>query len=137
MEIEDSGTELSKILANSRSSDNATRVSAIPELGRYIDQRSARDRLEQIMVEDEIVTMRVDAAEQLARYGGESGLLAVLNELGRRSKDSDIDYTAYMLSELDNFGEFPVLSKAMSIDKTLMSPDAEIGLQNLRELMQQ
>ncbi|WP_433661692.1 hypothetical protein ACQPW1_05675 [Nocardia sp. CA-128927] len=136
MEIEAFETELSSILDNSRSADNATRVNAIPELGRFIDRYSARERLEEIMVNDEIVTMRVDAAEQLARHGGESGLLAVLNELGRRSADPDVDYTAYMLSELENFDEFPVLSKALSIDQKLMSPEAKLGLQHLRELMQ-
>ncbi|MGY1896699.1 hypothetical protein ACW9HR_05115 [Nocardia gipuzkoensis] len=135
MDTGDVDAELSSILARSRSSDNATRIEAIPDLGRRIQSSSARERLREIMIDDEIVTMRVDAAEQLVRAGGEDGLLAVLTELGRRRSDPDIDYTAYMLSELDNFGEFPVLRTALSIDHSRLSPDAKVGLSNLRELM--
>lgn len=93
-------------------------------------------RLEEIMTDDKIVTMRVDAAEQLVRHGGQIGLLAVLDELGRRKDDPDIDYTAYMLSELDNFGEFPVLAEASTIETTRFSEEARVGLDNLRKLMQ-
>ncbi|WP_280296346.1 hypothetical protein [Nocardia abscessus] len=135
MDTGDADAELSSILARSRSSDNATRIETIPDLGRRIQSSSARERLQEIMIDDEIVTMRVDAAEQLVRAGGEDGLLAVLTELGRRRSDPDIDYTAYMLSELDNFGEFPVLRTALSIDQSRLSPDAKVGLSNLRELM--
>ncbi|MBF6192885.1 hypothetical protein [Nocardia implantans] len=135
MDTGDVDTELSSILARSRSGDPAVRIEAIPDLGRYIHFSSARQRLQQIMLEDEIVTMRVDAAEQLVRAGGEDGLLEVLAELGRRRNDPDIDYTAYMLSELDNFEEFPVLRNALAIDKSRLSRDAAVGLNNLRELM--
>ncbi|MFI2282130.1 HEAT repeat domain-containing protein [Nocardia beijingensis] len=135
MDTGDVDTELLSILARSRSGNPAVRIEAIPDLGRYIRFNSARQRLQEMMLEDEIVTMRVDAAEQLVRTGGEDGLLAVLAELGRRRNDPDIDYTAYMLSELDNFGEFPVLRNAFAIDQSRLSPDAAIGLSNLRELM--
>jgi hypothetical protein len=128
-------TALSSILARSRSSVNSIRIEAIPDLGRNIQFSSARERLKEMMIDDEIVTMRVDAAEQLVRTGGEEGLLAVLTELGRRRNDPDIDYTAYMLSELDNFGDFPVLRNALSIDQSRLSPDAKVGLSNLRQLM--
>lgn len=87
------------------------------------------------MLDDEIVTIRVDAAEQLVRTGGEDGLLAVLAELGRRRNDPDIDYIAYMLSELENFGEFPVLRNALAIDQSRLSLDAKSGLSNLRKLV--
>ncbi|WP_157128798.1 hypothetical protein [Nocardia amamiensis] len=127
--------DLSTILALSKSDNNATRIDAIPDLGRNIKSSIARERLEEMMANDNIVTVRVDSAEQLVRYGGEDGLLAVLTELGRRCDDPDIDYTAYMLSELDNFDEFPVLSNALSIDRSKLSADAETGLRNLRELM--
>ncbi|MFI6171676.1 hypothetical protein ACIBCN_33195 [Nocardia sp. NPDC051052] len=135
MENKSSDVELSGMLANSRSDDNATRAGVIAELGRYMYRSDARKRLEEIMIGNEIVTMRVDAAEQPTRYGGEEGLLAVLNELGRR-QDSEVDYTAYMLSELDNFGEFPVLDTALSINEERLTPDAKRGLTDLRALMQ-
>ncbi|MGW5376808.1 HEAT repeat domain-containing protein [Nocardia sp. NPDC003999] len=135
MNTGEADTELSSILARSRSSDNAVRIEAIADLGRNIRSSSARERLQEMMVDDEIVTMRVDAAEQLVRTGGDDGLLAVLTELGRRRNDPDIDYTAYMLSELENFGEFPVLRNALAIDRSRLSPDAKIGLSNLRELL--
>ncbi|WP_174188010.1 hypothetical protein [Nocardia barduliensis] len=54
------------------------RIEAIPDLGRNIRFSSARQRLQEAMLDDEIVTIRVDAAEQLVRTGGEDGLLAVL-----------------------------------------------------------
>ncbi|WP_378737133.1 hypothetical protein [Nocardia brasiliensis] len=124
---------LSKILADSRSGDNMTRVNAIPELGRYVDYRSARERLEEIMLNDEIVTMRVDAAEQLARCGGERGLLAVLNELGRRHNEPDVDYIAYCLYELDASGELPIIDIITAVQGDLSS-DGSVGFEDLKRL---
>ncbi|MGW4088813.1 hypothetical protein [Nocardia sp. NPDC004750] len=137
MDTHAADAELSSILARSRSGDNAVRNAAIPDLGRNIHSSSVRRRLQEIMVDDAIVTMRVDAAEQLVRFGGENELLAVLTELGRRRNDPDIDYTAYMLSELAIFGEFPLLRNALAIDQSRLSPDARIGLSSLRELLKQ
>ncbi|WP_368857817.1 hypothetical protein [Nocardia otitidiscaviarum] len=41
------------------------------------------------MLDDPNVTVEVDAAEALARHGGTNGLLAVLENLGRRGDDGD------------------------------------------------
>ncbi|UGT39717.1 hypothetical protein LTV02_27140 [Nocardia yamanashiensis] len=132
---DDPGTALASILARSESADDGIRVAAVPELGHHIDQPMARARLQELMTRDKIVTVRVDAAEQLVRYGGEQGLLAVLTELGRRHGDPDIDYTAYMLNELEDFGAYPVLEKASSIDESQLNPDARTGVEDLRHLM--
>lgn len=85
-----SDTSLPTVLARSESKDNATRIAAIPDLGQHIDAPTARRRLKEIMTDDKVVTMRVDAAEQLVRHGGQSGLLAILDELGRRQDDPDV-----------------------------------------------
>ncbi|MBF6181955.1 hypothetical protein [Nocardia otitidiscaviarum] len=47
------------------------------------------------------VTAEFDAAEALARRGGTDGLLAVLENLGRRGDNGDSDYIAYRLTELN------------------------------------
>ncbi|MEV6323050.1 hypothetical protein AB0M45_17900 [Nocardia sp. NPDC051787] len=99
----------------------------------WISDAQARRRLVE-MLDDDIVTMQIEAAEALVRHGGELGLLSVLEELGRRD-DADVDYIANRLSDLDNFGEFPVLAAASSIAESEISPNARRGLTELHELM--
>ncbi|WP_454200057.1 hypothetical protein [Nocardia sp. Marseille-Q1738] len=123
---------LEEVLARSRSSDGMTRVNAIPELGEFIDDVRARNRLKE-MLDDEVVTMEVDAAEVLTRKGGVDGILAVLEELGRRRDDPDADYMAYKLYELDASGELPVIDIVESSVNQL-SPNASVGLRNLKAL---
>ncbi|WP_330181773.1 HEAT repeat domain-containing protein [Nocardia sp. NBC_01503] len=128
------GSGLEAALDASRSSDAMIRVAAIIELGDYIEHPEARKRLEELM-DDDIVTIEVDAAEVLVKVGGPSGLLSVLDVLGRREDDPDVDYIAYMLQNLDSGGELPVLAIASSIDDDRLSAAARTGLANLRRLM--
>ncbi|MEV6279245.1 hypothetical protein [Nocardia sp. NPDC051832] len=123
---------LGDILARSQSRDGMTRVNAIPELGEFIDDSRAFNRLTE-MLDDDIVTMEVDAAEVLARRGGVNGILAVLEVLGRRRDDPDADYMAYKLNELDAGGELAVVAQVESSGITL-SDNAALALRNLKAL---
>ncbi|MBH0777019.1 hypothetical protein [Nocardia bovistercoris] len=125
-------SRLEAVLARSRSGDGLTRVNAIPELGDFMDDVRARDRLTELL-DDEIVTMEVDAAEVLARKGGATGILAVLEVLGRRRDDPDADYMAYRLNELDAGGEVPVVEIVESSGREL-SDNAAMALRNLKAL---
>ncbi len=127
--------ELQSALTRSRSDDGFTRLNAIERLGQLIAHAEARHRLEEVAADDELVTMQVDAAEVLVRCGGRTGLLAVLEILGKRQEDPDADYIANRLSDLDNLGQIPVLSIALAIDSHEFSDDARVGLENLRILM--
>ncbi|WP_194834052.1 HEAT repeat domain-containing protein [Nocardia sp. XZ_19_369] len=125
-------TTLEQVLERSRSADGLTRVNAIPELGRFIDDQRAQRRLRELL-DDDVVTMQVDAAEVLVRFGGTAGLLTVLEELGRRHNDPDVDYIAYRLYELDASGEFPVIDNTVAVRGDL-SPAGAIGFEDLKRL---
>ncbi|MFD4403409.1 hypothetical protein ACFWPH_11640 [Nocardia sp. NPDC058499] len=75
------------------------------------------------MLDDEIVTMQIDAAEVLAKHGGADGLLLVMEKLGERGSDPDADYIAYKLYELDATGEMEVVDTIESFKRDL----SEIG----------
>ncbi|MFC6011324.1 hypothetical protein [Nocardia lasii] len=122
-------SRLDDALTRSRSEDGSTRVNAIPDLGLMISEPEARARLVE-MLDDDIVTMEVDAAEALVRHGGDAGLAAVLDVLGRRRDDPDADYIAYRLCELDASGEQPIMDIAESI-RGHLSENAVAGLDDL------
>ncbi|MFR9753283.1 hypothetical protein ACL02S_19905 [Nocardia sp. 004] len=124
---------LNAALSHSRSVDGMVRLRSISELTALLPDVEARRRLV-AMLDDDVVTMQIEVAEALVRYDGKEGLLSVLEELGRR-EDSDVDYIAYRLSDLENLGDFPVLDAAASIDESEFSPDARRGLSDLRQLM--
>ncbi|MEU6831030.1 hypothetical protein ABZ894_20465 [Nocardia beijingensis] len=86
------------------------------------------------MLDDDVVTIQIEDAEALVRYGGQQGLLSVLEELGRRD-DGDVDYIAYRLSDLDNLGEFPVLETASLLVESDISPNVHRGLKDLHDAM--
>lgn len=130
--VSDDNMSLEQALASSRSKDGLERVQSIAVLGRFIPNEQAVQRLAELL-NDEIVTVEVDAAETLARYGGTDGILAVLHELGRRKDDPDADYMGYRLYELDASGEVPVFELAESTSGT-HSDYAAVGLENLRRL---
>ncbi|MFF2556977.1 hypothetical protein ACFVUS_38655 [Nocardia sp. NPDC058058] len=129
-----SGPDLNTALMRSRSDDTRTRLDAVAELGAFIGHSEAWERLDEMM-DDANVTVEVDAAEVLVRHGGKAGLHAVLDRLGTRREDADVDYIAYMLQNLDFGGEFPVIEIANSIDVADLSPMAKLGLRDLRRLM--
>ncbi|MFE1595343.1 hypothetical protein [Nocardia sp. NPDC058705] len=122
-------SRLNDALTRSRSEHSSTRVGAIPDLGLLIAEPEARARLVE-MLDDDIVTMEIDAADVLVRYGGDSGLARVLDVLGRRRDDPDADYIAYRLYELDASGEKPVIDIAESM-RELLSDNALVGLEDL------
>ncbi|GGL27953.1 hypothetical protein [Nocardia jinanensis] len=105
---ENDSTALETALSNSRSPDGLTRDAAIFELANFIHEDSAVRRLHEMLDED-IVTMQVDASDVLARLGGVKGLFLVLDEIGRRRDDPDADYIANWLYELDAGGDVEIL----------------------------
>ncbi|WP_159922804.1 MULTISPECIES: HEAT repeat domain-containing protein [Nocardia] len=133
MNTKDGQVGLRAALEHSRSDEGLVRLRSIAELSTLISETEARRRLVE-MLDDDVVTMQIEAAEALVRYGGQVGLLSVLEELGRRD-DGDVDYIAYRLSDLDNLGEFPVLETASSIAESDISPNARRGLQDLHDVM--
>jgi hypothetical protein len=120
-------------LEHSHSDEGLVRLRAISELSALIFDAQARRRLVE-MLDDDVVTNQFEAAEALVRYGGQQGLLSVLEELGRRD-DEDVDYIAYRLSDLHNLGEFPVLETASFIAESGMSPNVRRGLKDLHDVM--
>lgn len=125
--------ELAVALEQSRSSNAFVRLAAVEALGVWLPEVQALDRLSELL-EDETVTVEVDAAEALVRGGGSRGLARVLEELGRRRDDPDADYMAYMLSDLDAAGEWPVLAEAGRLPPDEVTENVSVGLENLRAL---
>jgi hypothetical protein len=111
------------------------RVDAAELLGRLIDEPTARNRLGEMLHDPGDVAVQTAAAEVLTRCGGRSGLLAVLEEIGRRADDPDADYIAYKLYELEGMGEYPVLETTSTIDVAELSPEAHLGIVNLKRLL--
>ncbi|MEU4314487.1 hypothetical protein [Nocardia sp. NPDC024068] len=123
---------LETALSNSRSSDDLTRDAAIYELAKFIQEDIAVRRLQE-MLDDDIVTMQVDAADVLARRGGMQGLFIVLDEIGRRRRDPDADYIANRLYELDASGELEILEMIEPVRGEL-SHNGSVGFQQLKRL---
>lgn len=123
---------LEAALFRSRSSDGLTRNRAIAELGEFIRDKKAIARLQELL-DDDIVTMQVDAADVLARLGGIQGLFLVLDEIGRRRNDPDADYIANRLYELDASGEMEILAMVNPL-RDQLSPDGVIGFRQLKTL---
>ncbi|MDR7169419.1 hypothetical protein J2W56_003160 [Nocardia kruczakiae] len=69
------------------------------------------------------------------RRGGVAGLLAVLDEIGRRSDDADVDHIAYLLYGMEGMGECPVLETASMIPSEAMTDHARIGLASVERLL--
>lgn len=114
--------DLDEVLDRSRSADALVRDDAIYRLADFISDGRAITRLYEIL-DDESVTMRMDAAEVLAKHGGVAGLLLVMEKLGERGSDPDADYIAYKLYELDASGELEVVDTIESFKEDL----SEIG----------
>lgn len=129
-----SGSDLDELLAMSRSADTGNRVDAVQALGRRIDQPDAFHRLTE-MLRDQNVTVMVDAAEMLARRGGNGGVRAVIEELGRTADDPDADYIMYKLEELEALGEVPILRIARALVASEESPDFRAGLIDVENYM--
>ncbi|MEU1983469.1 hypothetical protein [Nocardia sp. NPDC019395] len=128
----DDSTTLENALAESRSTDGMTRDHAIYSLAEYIHDGRAVERLHE-MLDDEIVTMQVDAADVLARRGGKEGIFLVLDEIGRRRDDPDADYMANRLYELDASGEIEILDIIEPV-RDQLSDNGAIGFQQLKRL---
>lgn len=125
-------TSLDAALSRSMSADGLTRDKAIFELADFIDDERVVERLRE-MLDDDIVTMQVDAADVLARRAGVKGLMLVLDEIGRRRDDPDADYIANRLYELDAGGDIAILDSIESVQSDL-SDDARIGFRQLKVL---
>ncbi|MFF0491366.1 HEAT repeat domain-containing protein [Nocardia sp. NPDC004068] len=132
---EDSGITLPEALEMSADPAWSTRVTAAEQLGRFIDDPAARHRLEELLRDPGDVAVQVAAAEVLTRGGGTKGVLAVLEEVGRRADDPDADYIAYKLYELEGMGEYPVLATASAIDPADITPNSRVGIANVKRLL--
>lgn len=96
--------ELVAAIARSKSADTGERLTAIPELGSWLADPRAFQRLGE-MLDDVNVTVEVDA-----------------------------DYIAYLLHALDASGTLPILTLADSIAPSRFTPEARSGLAALRQL---
>lgn len=121
---------LDDALTRSLDRSTATKLASITDLAALLDHPSARARLEQ-MLDDFVIPVQADAAEALVKYGGRSGLHAVLAVLGRREDDPDADYIAYALRDLAAAEEISMVEIASADD---LSPMATAGLKALGEL---
>jgi hypothetical protein len=119
---------LESALLESKSRDGLIRAAAIQKLSRFIQDRIAVARLYE-MLNDDVVTMQVDAADVLVRLGGVRGIILVLNEIGRRG-DPDADYIANRLYELDAAGDVEILAMIGPISDSLSNE----GLAGFRQL---
>lgn len=132
IDSERSPSGLEFALSNSRSLEGLTRHAAIRELANFIQEDSATGRLHE-MLDDEIVTIQVDAADVLARLGGVKGLLIVLDEIGRRCDDPDADYIANRLYELGASGDVEILEIIEPVVGQL-SGNGAVGFRQLKRL---
>ncbi|MFI6314930.1 hypothetical protein ACIBEK_32890 [Nocardia fusca] len=132
IDSESNPSALEFALSNSRSPDGLTRDAAIYELANFVQEDSAVRRLHE-MLDDEIVTMQVDAADVLARLGGVKCLFIVLDEIGRRRDDPDADYIANRLYELDASGNVEILEIIEPVVGQL-SGNGAVGFRQLKML---
>ncbi|GAA5068410.1 HEAT repeat domain-containing protein [Nocardia callitridis] len=126
-------SDLLHALTSSRDENTGVRLSAVVVLSQNIEDLRAKDRLVE-MLDDDNVTVEVDAAEALARFGGVDGVLAVLENLGGRGDDSDADYLAYKLYELNARHVISVSDIADTVDVALLSENQQLGLQDVAEV---
>lgn len=125
-----------RVLLDSSYSPNwHKRVDAAEKLGELVDEPVARARLTELLHDAGDVAVQTAAADALTKRGGAAGLLAVLEEIGRRSDDADVDYIAYLLYGMEAAGEYPVLDIASKIDSKSMTDDARIGLASIKRLL--
>ncbi|MGW0178292.1 hypothetical protein [Nocardia sp. NPDC003345] len=124
------GSALEMVLVRSRSLDGMTRDAAVFDLAAFIHNDRVSTRLRE-MLDDDIVTMQVDAADVLARAGGVQGLFVVLDEIGRRRDDPDADYIANRLCELDASGDVEILARIEPVSREL-SDAGRIGFYQLK-----
>ncbi|MFC8530322.1 HEAT repeat domain-containing protein [Nocardia sp. NPDC057227] len=117
---------------DSNSPDWAVRRDAARALGALLPAVDALATLTALLGDDDIAVQQ-EAAESLARFGGRAGLVAVLEELGRRAEDGDADYMAYRLRELQIFEEQPILETARGMPAALTA-DGLSGLEQLEQL---
>ncbi|MFI5719825.1 hypothetical protein [Nocardia sp. NPDC051750] len=125
-------TALVHALTKSRSTDGTTRDRAIYKLAEFLHDCRAVERLHD-MLDDEVVTIQVDAADILVRRGGREGIFLVLDEIGRRRDDPDADYIANRLYELDASGDIAILDIIEPLQDQL-SDNSAIGLQQIKRL---
>ncbi|PSR66823.1 hypothetical protein C8258_18245 [Nocardia sp. MDA0666] len=111
------------------------RVDAAEKLGEMVDEPVARARLTELLHDAGDVAVQTAAAGALTKRGGVAGLLAVLEEIGRRSDDADVDYIAYQLYGMEGTGEYPVLDIASEIASETMTAHARIGLASIERLL--
>lgn len=121
-------------LTRSNDSNAGVRLDAIVELIDYIDDGRAFQRLVD-MLDDDIINVEEDAAEALARHGGTAGILAVLENLGRRGDDGgDSDYVANRMDFLDNSRTVRIFELFSTLDENKLSENQILGIQDMLAL---
>lgn len=129
-----SGKRLMQVFDDSRSSSWDVRRDAARALGRLLPATDALARLVELL-DDEDVGVEQEAAESLVRFGGDAGLLAVLEALGRRVDDPDADYIAYRVRELQIFEQVPVLDRARDLGREHRAVSVSEGIRQLEALL--
>lgn len=83
------------------------------------------------LLDDGNIAVEQEAAEALARHGGQDGLRSIFEVLGRRRDDPDADYIAYRLRELQVFERVPIMKRAREIAN---NPAGDLTLDGIRQL---
>ncbi|WP_139347787.1 hypothetical protein [Nocardia donostiensis] len=125
-------SDLKSAFDKSRDPDVGERIAAVRMLADHITEPVARQRLGE-MLDDDNIAVFVEAAEVLVTWRGEQGLIAVLSELGRRAGDADLDYIVYKLQELQGSGEAPVLRRARALNLGELPSEVAAGVEYLEE----
>jgi HEAT repeat protein len=121
------------VLADSHSADWKVREGAAAELGKLLPSEQVIERLAELLGDDDMA-VELEATEVLVRFGGRTGLVAILGELGRRVDDPDSDYIAYRLQELQANDRIPILQNSREISTQSPSPEVSEGINQIEEL---
>ncbi|MBH0781560.1 HEAT repeat domain-containing protein [Nocardia bovistercoris] len=124
--------ERNRIREGLNSREWEVRCTAARALGTLLPDREALSDLTALL-HDEDTAVQQESAESLSRHGGRAGLAIVLTELGRRAEDSDADYIAYRLRDLQIFEQVPIPCTAREM-KAELTVEARAGLDQLEDL---
>ena len=127
------GGEVDNLIRTSRSPDWSVREQACLDMSGHLSNPNVVRRITELL-DDPDIAVQVTAAHVLARRGGNPGLTAVLDTLGRRIDDPDADHIAYKLQELQGLEELPFLERARSILTATRSDTVRLGVAEIEKL---
>jgi HEAT repeat protein len=115
-------------LASSRAAEWDVRERAARELGLHLDEREVRDRLQELLDDEDTAVVEV-AAEQLVLYGGPGGLAIVADAWAYGDKDPAQDIGDALLNL--RVEGFPVDSAMRTLIETAPDDRAREAAQDL------